>query len=172
MAWQPPCAIGAERARSNREVDMMGKSFNKTVTRRSFLTRIGRATAGTAGLAILWRPEVGSASSNSVPASAFGADGATAWVDLSLALGKGTPRVSPPLGSRAFGYTAVALYESLVPGMPDHRSLAGQLGDLSPAPGPSDSVHHWPTVANAALASILRSLFPTALDPNQAAVNA
>ncbi len=169
MTSAPHFAITAESARSDREVDMMGQLSDKAVSRRSFLARIGRAAVGTAGLAILCRPEAGAAS-DSTPAGAFGADVPIAWFDLSLDLVKGTPGFSPPVASRAFGYTGVALYESLVPGMPDRRSLAGQLNDLSPAPGPSGPVYHWPTVANAVLASILRSLFPTAPDSNKAAV--
>jgi hypothetical protein len=65
----------------------------------------------------------------------------------------------------------VTLYEALVPGMPGYRSLAGQLNDLDPAPAPSDPAHDWPTVANAALASILRSLFATASTEGRAAMD-
>jgi hypothetical protein len=51
------------------------------------------------------------------------------------------------------------------------RSLAGQLNDLGRPPGPSDRAYHWPTVANRALASILRSLFPTAVAESAAAID-
>ncbi|HEX6129397.1 MAG TPA: vanadium-dependent haloperoxidase [Candidatus Limnocylindria bacterium] len=47
--------------------------------------------------------------------------------------------------------------------MPEHRSLAGQLTDMPgmPAAGHNDA-YAWPVVANAALAEIMRRLFPTA----------
>jgi hypothetical protein len=106
------------------------------------------------------------------PGSRFDSEVATAWFDLALDLVKQTPGLSPPVASRAFGYAGVTLYEALVPGMPGYRSLASQLNDLGPAPRPADPEHHWPTVANAALASILRSLFPTATSQNKAAIAA
>jgi hypothetical protein len=55
--------------------------------------------------------------------------------------------------------------------MPGRRSLAGQLNDLGRPPGPSDHAYHWPTVANRVLASILRSLFPTAVAESAAAID-
>ncbi|MGH2660679.1 MAG: vanadium-dependent haloperoxidase [Actinomycetota bacterium] len=97
---------------------------------------------------------------------------ATEWFDLALDLVRGTSGFSPPVASRAFGYAGVTLYEALVPGMPGYRSLARKLNDLGAAPGPSDPAHHWPTVANAAIASILRSLFPTMTSENKGAVDA
>jgi len=151
-----------------------GKSSTPAgLTRRQFLGRFGGATAGTVGLAAVG-PAVllGLGSQQPLPASRFGSEVATAWFDLSLDLVRGTMGFSPPVASRAFGYAGVTLYEALVPGMPGYRSLAGQLNDLGAAPGPADPAHHWPTVANAALASIIRSLFPTATSPNKAAVDA
>jgi hypothetical protein len=52
------------------------------------------------------------------------------------------------------------------------QGLAGRLNDLGAAPGPSNPAHHWPTVANAALASILRSQFPTSTIESKAAMDA
>jgi hypothetical protein len=104
-------------------------------------------------------------------ASAYTAEVPLRWFELSLELVRTTPGFSPPVASRAFGYAGVALYEALVPGMPGRRSLAGQLNDLGRPPGPSDHAYHWPTVANRALASILRSLFPTAVAESAAAID-
>jgi hypothetical protein len=106
------------------------------------------------------------------PASAFGAEVATAWFALSLALIRDTPGFSPPVASRALAYAGLALYEAVVPGMPGYRSLTGRLKDLPPLPPPADPAHHWPAVANSALASILRSLFPVAPEAHRAAVAA
>lgn len=83
---------------------------------------------------------------------------ATEWFNLSLRLIEETPGFSPPVASRALGYMGVALYESVVPGMPAHSSFAGRLNALQPLPQPSDQVY-WPVVANNALAGISRKLF-------------
>src|SRR6266511_1896418 len=85
-----------------------------------------------------------------------------AWFELAAELVRATPGYSPPVASRAFGYAGVVLYEALVPGLPGSRTLAGRLNGLTRFPPPADVAYHWPTVANSALASILRALFPTA----------
>jgi hypothetical protein len=103
--------------------------------------------------------------------SAYTAEVPLSWFELALELVRTTPGFSPPVASRAFGYAGVALYEALAPGMPGRRSLAGQLNDLGRPPGLSDRAYHWPTVANRALASILRSLFPTAVAESAAAID-
>jgi hypothetical protein len=60
----------------------------------------------------------------------------------------------------------VALYEALVPGMEGLRSLRGVPAGLGEVPAAGrNRAYDWPTVANAALASILRSLFPASQAP-------
>ena len=95
------------------------------------------------------------------------------WYELQMKLVKETPGFSPPIASRAFGYTGVTLYEAVSPGAPGYQSLAGQLSELESVPQPlADAEYHWPAVANSALASITRDLFPTATDENKAAIEA
>lgn len=108
----------------------------------------------------------------SPPAEAFSADVATDWYRLALDLVKGTSGFSPPVASRALGYTGVALYEAVRPGMPGFRSLSGQLAGLGSLPvvDPAQA-YHWPAAANAACATILRHLFPTATDANKLAID-
>lgn len=105
------------------------------------------------------------------PASAYTAEVPLLWFELALELVRTTPGFSPPVASRAFGYAGVALYEALLPGMPGGQSLAGQLNELPRAPNPSDRAYHWPTVANRALSSILRSLCPTATPESAGAID-
>jgi PAP2 superfamily protein len=105
-------------------------------------------------------------------ASAYDAEVPTAWFDLALVLVRTTPGFSPPVASRAFGYAGVALYEAVAPGITKKRSFAGVLNGLTRAPGPADSSYHWPTVANSALATILRLLFPTTPSANMSAIDA
>jgi hypothetical protein len=142
-----------------------------SLTRRGFLSRFGGAAAGTASLVAAGPSVLIELGSRVLPASGFNSEVPTAWFDLALDLVRETPGFSPPVASRALGYAGVTLYEALIPGMAGYKSLAGQLNELGAGVGPADPAHHWPTVANAALASILRSLFPTATSKNKAAVD-
>jgi hypothetical protein len=138
------------------------------LSRRTFLTR-SAAAAGALAIGALKSERAGAAEWPA--ASAYGAEVPVAWFDLALELVRTTPGFSPPVASRAFGYAGVALYEAVVPGMPEGRSLAGRLNELTRVPPPADRAYHWPTVANSALASILRSLFPTTSVANSAAID-
>ncbi len=101
-------------------------------------------------------------------ASDFSGAVATEWFQLALLLTQQTPGFSPPVAARALGYLGLALYESVVPGMPQNISLAGQLNELSSLPwAQPDEPLHWPTVANAAMATMTRMMFPTATPENK-----
>ena len=94
------------------------------------------------------------------------------WIALDLQLIQLTPGFSPPVAARALGYIGLALYESIVPGMPGYQSLAGQLNDLSSLPwAQPDEVLHWPTVANAAMATMTRMMFSNASAENKARID-
>ena len=105
-------------------------------------------------------------------AEAFDAEVATAWFDLSLELVRATPGYSPPVASRAFGCAGLTLYEAVVPGLAGFRSLVEVFPGLGHVGAGSNAAYDWPAVANAALASILRDLFPTAPAEQQAAIAA
>lgn len=141
-------------------------------SRRQFLGRMGALTAGTVTMGTTGLSRIALATSKPPLVGSFDAEVPTAWFDLSLILVRDTAGYSPPVASRSFGYAGVTLYEALVPGMPDHRSLVGQLSGLSALPqAGKNRAYHWPTVANSALAEILRSLFPTASATNLAAID-
>ena len=93
-------------------------------------------------------------------ASQYSSDVAAKYYNLSLTLIKTTPGFSPPVASRALGYTGLALYEAVVPGIPTYQSADGILNGLGPGAvtDPSGS-YHYPTVANNALALIIDSLY-------------
>nr|WP_315465423.1 vanadium-dependent haloperoxidase [uncultured Rhodoferax sp.] len=106
------------------------------------------------------------------PAQDYSASVATDWFSLALLLTQQTPGYSPPVASRALAYLGLTLYESVVPGMPQNRSLAGQLNELQSLPwAQPDEVLHWPTVANAAMASMMRMMFPHASAENKARID-
>ena len=106
------------------------------------------------------------------PASSFSAGVVYDWVQLDLQLIQQTPGFSPPIAARALGYLGLTLYEAVVPGMPGYQSLAGQLNELSSLPwAQPDEPLHWPTVANAALATMTRMMFGNASAENKARID-
>ena len=105
-------------------------------------------------------------------ADLYTADVASNWAALQLRLTKETPGFSPPVASRALGYAGLALYESVVPGIREGRSLAGQLQGLAVLPQPElGQTYNWALSANAAQAAILRNLYPTTSDANKASID-
>ena len=97
---------------------------------------------------------------------------AAEWFTLALLLTQQTPGFSPPVASRALAYLGLALYESIVPGVPHSASLAGQLNELSSLPwAQPDEPLHWPTVANASMASMTRMMFSNASAENKARID-
>ncbi|MFO0982945.1 MAG: vanadium-dependent haloperoxidase [Planctomycetota bacterium] len=92
----------------------------------------------------------------------YPADVATAWMDLLVQSVK-TEKYSPVVASRLYGFAGITLYESVCAGMPGHRSLGNQLLDLGTVPKPKRALkYHWPAAANAAVASVLRTLLASA----------
>ena len=106
------------------------------------------------------------------PAQQYSAAVAIDWFSLALQLTQQTPGFSPPVAARAFAYLGLALYESVLPGMPEYASLAGQLNELSSLPwAQPDEVLHWPTVANAAMATMTRMMWSNASAENKARID-
>jgi membrane-associated phospholipid phosphatase len=106
------------------------------------------------------------------PASAYSAGVVHDWFSLALQLVQQTPGFSPPVAARALAYLGLTLYESVVPGMPGHNSLAGQLNELSSLPwAQPDEPLHWPSVANAALATMTRMMVSNASAENKARID-
>ena len=74
--------------------------------------------------------------------------------------------------SRYMAYCGVALYESVVPGMPAYQSLDGQLTDMPAMPATQAGyAYHWPACANAALADMTRNFFKTTSAYNATAID-
>ena len=102
----------------------------------------------------------------------YPSDVAAVWFDTLYELVK-SETIDYPEASRIYGVSAVALYEAVVPGALHHRSLVGQLQSLVAVPQPKGSEqHHWPTVANAALAGTIRGVFRSLSPENLKAINA
>ena len=121
--------------------------------------------AGVAGVAVAAGPLVRPARGRpgGVPAGAtayaFDATVAQEWTvalyDVVMAEG-----LTPPAAARVYAYAAVAAYETLVPGMPLHRSLGGQLNELGALPSPPGRGRlDWPAAVAAAYAKVCGTLF-------------
>lgn len=82
------------------------------------------------------------------------------WSDMTLKLVRNSPGFSPPVAARAIGYAGLTMYESVVAGIPNRQSLAGQLRDLKSLPqADSKQTYNWALAANAAQAVVLKGLF-------------
>src|ERR1700674_1263468 len=131
-------------------------------SRVSFAPRLGRCAriCGAALVLLAARPLV---AATGVPAARFSSAVATEWFRLDLTALQQTPDQSPPVAARTLAYLGLGLYESVVAGIPERRSLAGQLNELDSLPWVQpDDVMHWPTVANATLATLSRMLLANA----------
>jgi hypothetical protein len=108
-----------------------------------------------------------------LPPEGYPADVPAAWFDLLYDVVK-HEKITPPPASRIYGIAAVALYEAIVPGNSEHRSLVQQLNELAFVPQPRRfrAYYHWPTVGNSALAHAARRLFATASQESLEAIDA
>jgi hypothetical protein len=104
-------------------------------------------------------------------ASQYSSDVVSAWMDMQLRIFR-TTTIAPPLHTVRMGaYSAIAMYEAVVPGMPDYRSLAGQLNGMPAMPSANPSAYHWVISANAALAAMSRNFFTTTSAENKASMD-
>ncbi|MBL7997684.1 MAG: vanadium-dependent haloperoxidase [Candidatus Kapabacteria bacterium] len=85
----------------------------------------------------------------------------TGWYSVMYSCVGQTPGYTEPVAARAYAYLGITLYESVVNGMPNNRSLAGQLNGLHsmPVPDTAGKRFHWSLAANAAMAEYLRLTF-------------
>ena len=106
------------------------------------------------------------------PADAYSHAVVSEWMSLALSITQQTPGFSPPVAARALGYLGLTAYESIVAGMPSYTTLAGQLNELSSLPlTQPDEPLHWPTVANASMATMTRMMFSNATAENKACID-
>ena len=103
----------------------------------------------------------------------FSSEVAFKWIDMQLELIRTNPT---PLGGvppqRYYAYSAIALYESVVPGMPSYRSLSGQLTDMPDMPKTLNGyAYYWPACGNAAMAAMTRNFFTNATLASKASVD-
>jgi hypothetical protein len=95
------------------------------------------------------------------------------WMNMQLRLMQtSSPFIGGLPAFRPIAYTGVALYESVMPGMPAYQTLSGQLTDMPAMPQTTPGfAYHWPSSANAALADMNRKLFPTTSAANKTSMD-
>lgn len=95
------------------------------------------------------------------------------WMNMQLRLMQtSSPFIGGQPAFRPIGYTGIALYESVVAGMPAYQTLSGQLTNMPEMPQTLPGfAYHWPTCANAALAAMNRSFFPNTSLANKASMD-
>ena len=102
----------------------------------------------------------------------FDASIAIRWTDLQLVLIKSTPGYAPPIAARTLAYTSLTLYESVVYGMKDKQSLAGQISGLNTLPKPDlTKEYSWGLAANSALSTLIIEMYATTNDANKSAID-
>ncbi len=93
------------------------------------------------------------------------------WINLQQNLSKTTPGFGPGVTGRAFAYSGLALYESVVPGMLSYQSYLSKVtGQAVLIDKKKD--YYWPASANAAMAEIMRNLFNATSASNKATIEA
>ncbi len=83
------------------------------------------------------------------------------WYALAIKLSRTTPNQGAgPIISRTFGYIGLALYESVVPGIPKYQSIQKQLNSLPALPQVQcGEKYFFPACANTALAAMVHHMF-------------
>lgn len=97
---------------------------------------------------------------------------ATKWADMTLRLVRGSSGFTPPVASRALGYTGLTMYESIVPALSQNKSLAGQLNSLAKLPTSDPNLkYNWALSLNAAQASINKNIFANTSAANKLTID-
>ena len=93
----------------------------------------------------------------------YPAEVALQWLNLERDMVWTTAGFTPPVVARSFGYTSLALYESVLPGLKQNKSLIQQLDAHPTLPSAElNQEYYWPASANAAMAETMRGMFKNA----------
>lgn len=95
-------------------------------------------------------------------ASSYSSNLIIPYYDLELNIIKTTPQYSPPVSSRVFAYTGLAVYEALVQAMPAYNSMQTTF-NYNPTIqqfNTSNKTYFFPEAANKAVHAMIKKLFP------------
>ncbi len=82
------------------------------------------------------------------------------WMGLFLEVERYAKGYRPGPAPRALAYMNLAAYEACMEGMPDYKSVAKLYNGLLMPHAEADKLYHWPTVANAVYATMMKEFFP------------
>ncbi len=101
------------------------------------------------------------------PVSNFSGKIARDWMEIVRKTVK-IENKNPPQASRIYGYNGLALYESLISGMPQNKSLSGQINGYTNFMNAPNYEVDYPLIANEVLYKLNKSLFGSALSTSSA----
>ncbi len=116
-------------------------------------------------------PTVQETPTKSAAAKTYDADFMIDYFSLQCDIVRNTNGFLPTIAARGYGYLGVTAYESVVRGIPNGQSLAGQIQGMSAGslPLPSaDLKYDWALVSNKAMADMMRYMFGVNLNPDDA----
>jgi hypothetical protein len=96
------------------------------------------------------------------------------WFDLERDLIRSNPGFTAPVAARIYAYTALAVYESILPGMPNYKSYAGLITDFDTTGLPlieKSKDYNWELVSNSCFAKMLGYFFANANTPSLYKIN-
>jgi PAP2 superfamily len=96
----------------------------------------------------------------SIPASILGSENPYAWNELFLEIDRYSPGYRPPAAARMLGYTGLAVYEAVAPGMTRYKSIAPSFIGLQVPTADANKQYYWPEAANAAYGYMFRKFYP------------
>lgn len=118
-----------------------------------------------------WPRGRGNGEGSPYQAKKYSSDVAVKWINLQQHLIKTTPGFDPLVTARSFSFSGLALYESLVMGMPGYTSVAGQRMGININVGNKHPAIYWPASANAAMAYMLKNLFANTSPANMSKID-
>ncbi len=83
-----------------------------------------------------------------------------AWNNLFLEIDRFSPGYRPPAAARALAYTGLAVYETVVPGMPEYNSLGSVYVQIDLPKADESTTYNWAIAANAAYSTMLQFHYP------------
>ena len=94
------------------------------------------------------------------------------WMWLSCKIVADQSFDNPPQAGRIYTYTSIAVYECILSGMPNNRSLRGQIKEYPDIPRADQSLEYdWPSVLTGAMPVMFRGLYRNLYNPSNNMIN-
>ncbi|MBK9270033.1 MAG: vanadium-dependent haloperoxidase [Saprospiraceae bacterium] len=95
-----------------------------------------------------------------LPTNEFSAEVPLTWYQLMLEIDRFSPGYRPPAAARMMAYVGMAAYESVLPGMPEYKSLRTVYPNLNLPVIDQSASYYWPACANAAFSTSFKLFYP------------